>query len=140
MIRSAVRRQKCRRRGRRHCRVYCRLAVVGLQAWMMRRFVDVDTLQHRVPRRDEQSRLAFAEATVAKNLIESRTELGRLILAAEPMASTPPALPDPIAKPAVLLVENRRSPVLVEPQDVLGPKLVKEYNIQKLETCWTCHR
>jgi len=27
-----------------------------------------------------------------------------------------------------------------EPQDVLGPKLVKEYNIQKLETCWTCHR
>jgi len=27
-----------------------------------------------------------------------------------------------------------------EPQEVLGPKLVKEYNIQKLETCWTCHR
>ena len=22
----------------------------------------------------------------------------------------------------------------------LGPKLVKEYKIQKLETCWTCHR
>ena len=27
-----------------------------------------------------------------------------------------------------------------EPQEILGPKLVKEYNIQKLETCWTCHR
>jgi hypothetical protein len=27
-----------------------------------------------------------------------------------------------------------------EPQETLGPKLVKEYNIQKLETCWTCHR
>ncbi|HVW83609.1 MAG TPA: cytochrome c3 family protein [Bryobacteraceae bacterium] len=27
-----------------------------------------------------------------------------------------------------------------EPQEVLGPKLVKEYHIQKLETCWTCHR
>ncbi|MES1260841.1 MAG: cytochrome c3 family protein [Acidobacteriota bacterium] len=27
-----------------------------------------------------------------------------------------------------------------ESQDELGPKLVKEYNIQKLETCWTCHR
>ena len=25
-------------------------------------------------------------------------------------------------------------------QEELGPKLVKEYNIQKLETCWTCHR
>ncbi len=25
-------------------------------------------------------------------------------------------------------------------QAELGPKLVKEYNIQKLETCWTCHR
>ena len=25
-------------------------------------------------------------------------------------------------------------------QEVIGPKLVKEYNIQKLETCWTCHR
>jgi hypothetical protein len=27
-----------------------------------------------------------------------------------------------------------------EPQETLGPKLVREYNIQKLETCWTCHR
>ena len=27
-----------------------------------------------------------------------------------------------------------------EPQEVLGARLVKEYNIQKLETCWTCHR
>ncbi|HKD04670.1 MAG TPA: cytochrome c3 family protein, partial [Bryobacteraceae bacterium] len=27
-----------------------------------------------------------------------------------------------------------------EPQETLGPKLVKEYHIQKLETCWTCHR
>jgi hypothetical protein len=27
-----------------------------------------------------------------------------------------------------------------ESQATLGPKLVKEYNIQKLETCWTCHR
>ena len=27
-----------------------------------------------------------------------------------------------------------------EPQDVIGPRLVKEYRIQKLETCWTCHR
>ncbi len=25
-------------------------------------------------------------------------------------------------------------------QAELGPKLVKEYHIQKLETCWTCHR
>ena len=25
-------------------------------------------------------------------------------------------------------------------QEELGPKLVKEYEIQKLETCWTCHR
>jgi hypothetical protein len=27
-----------------------------------------------------------------------------------------------------------------EPQEVLGPRLVKEYSVQKLETCWTCHR
>lgn len=27
-----------------------------------------------------------------------------------------------------------------EPQETLGPKLVQEYHIQKLETCWTCHR
>jgi hypothetical protein len=25
-------------------------------------------------------------------------------------------------------------------QEELGPKLVREYQIQKLETCWTCHR
>ena len=35
---------------------------------MMRRFVDIDPLQHGVPRRDEQSRLAFAEATVAEKV------------------------------------------------------------------------
>ena len=27
-----------------------------------------------------------------------------------------------------------------EPQEQLGVRLVKEYNVQKLETCWTCHR
>jgi Cytochrome c7 and related cytochrome c len=27
-----------------------------------------------------------------------------------------------------------------EPQEQLGARLVKEYNVQKLETCWTCHR
>ena len=30
--------------------------------------------------------------------------------------------------------------IYAKPQSVLGPKLVKQYNIQKLETCWTCHR
>ncbi len=27
-----------------------------------------------------------------------------------------------------------------EPQEVIGARLVKEYHVQKLETCWTCHR
>jgi hypothetical protein len=27
-----------------------------------------------------------------------------------------------------------------EPQAELGARLVKEYNVQKLDTCWTCHR
>ncbi len=27
-----------------------------------------------------------------------------------------------------------------EPQEVVGARLVKEYHVQKLETCWTCHR
>lgn len=27
-----------------------------------------------------------------------------------------------------------------EPQEQLGARLVKEYNVQKLDTCWTCHR
>jgi hypothetical protein len=27
-----------------------------------------------------------------------------------------------------------------EPQEVIGARLVKEYQVQKLETCWTCHR
>lgn len=27
-----------------------------------------------------------------------------------------------------------------EPQEVLGARLVKEYHVQKLDTCWTCHR
>jgi hypothetical protein len=27
-----------------------------------------------------------------------------------------------------------------EPQEVIGARLVRDYLIQKLETCWTCHR
>lgn len=27
-----------------------------------------------------------------------------------------------------------------EPQEQLGARLVREYHVQKLETCWTCHR
>jgi hypothetical protein len=27
-----------------------------------------------------------------------------------------------------------------EPQEELGARLVKEYHVQKLDTCWTCHR
>jgi len=27
-----------------------------------------------------------------------------------------------------------------EPQEVIGARLVKEYQVQKLETCYTCHR
>ena len=27
-----------------------------------------------------------------------------------------------------------------EPQEVLGARLAKEYQVQKLDTCWTCHR
>ena len=27
-----------------------------------------------------------------------------------------------------------------EPQEVIGARLVQEYHVQKLETCWTCHR
>lgn len=27
-----------------------------------------------------------------------------------------------------------------EPQEQLGARLVKEYQVQKLDTCWTCHR
>jgi hypothetical protein len=30
--------------------------------------------------------------------------------------------------------------VPAEDQEVIGARLVKEYNVQKLETCWTCHR
>ena len=27
-----------------------------------------------------------------------------------------------------------------EDQEAIGARLMKEYNVQKLETCWTCHR
>jgi hypothetical protein len=30
--------------------------------------------------------------------------------------------------------------VPAEPQEQLGARLVKEYHVQKLDTCWTCHR
>jgi hypothetical protein len=30
--------------------------------------------------------------------------------------------------------------VPTEPQAELGARLVKEYHVQKLDTCWTCHR
>jgi hypothetical protein len=46
--------------------------------------------------------------------------------------------PEKYVRPRELVTKMGYEPA--EPQEELGPKLVKEYNIQKLETCWTCHR
>jgi hypothetical protein len=46
--------------------------------------------------------------------------------------------PEKYVRPRELVTKMGYEPA--EPQEDLGPKLVKEYNIQKLETCWTCHR
>ena len=46
--------------------------------------------------------------------------------------------PEKFVRPREFITKMGYEPA--EPQEVLGPKLVKEYNIQKLKTCWTCHR
>lgn len=46
--------------------------------------------------------------------------------------------PEKYVRPREFITKMGYEPA--EPQETLGPKLVKEYNIQKLETCWTCHR
>jgi len=46
--------------------------------------------------------------------------------------------PEKYVRPREMVTKMGYEPA--EPQETLGPKLVKEYNIQKLETCWTCHR
>jgi hypothetical protein len=46
--------------------------------------------------------------------------------------------PEKFVRPRQFITKMGYEPA--EPQETLGPKLVREYNIQKLETCWTCHR
>ncbi|MDQ1470757.1 MAG: hypothetical protein QOJ99_2237 [Bryobacterales bacterium] len=46
--------------------------------------------------------------------------------------------PEKFVRPRQFVTKMGYEPA--EPQETLGPKLVREYNIQKLETCWTCHR
>jgi hypothetical protein len=46
--------------------------------------------------------------------------------------------PEKYVRPREFITKMGYEPA--EPQETLGPKLVKEYHIQKLETCWTCHR
>ena len=46
--------------------------------------------------------------------------------------------PEKYVRPRELVTKMGYEPA--EPQEVIGARLVKEYNIQKLETCWTCHR
>lgn len=46
--------------------------------------------------------------------------------------------PEKYVRPRDLVTKMGYTPS--EPQEVIGARLVKEYNIQKLETCWTCHR
>jgi len=46
--------------------------------------------------------------------------------------------PEKYVRPREFITKMGYEPA--EPQETLGPKLVKEYKIQKLETCWTCHR
>ncbi len=46
--------------------------------------------------------------------------------------------PEKYLRPRDLITKMGYEPT--EPQAALGARLVKEYNVQKLETCWTCHR
>jgi hypothetical protein len=46
--------------------------------------------------------------------------------------------PEKYVRPRELVTKMGYEPA--EDQEVIGARLVKEYNIQKLETCWTCHR
>jgi len=46
--------------------------------------------------------------------------------------------PEKYVRPRDMVTKMGYEPA--EPQETLGPKLVKQYHIQKLETCWTCHR
>lgn len=80
---------------------------------MMRGLVDVDAFEHRMPRWNQQARFALPEFPFTEDAVERREQLSRVILAAQSMTCAPPALPDPISKDPVLLIENRRPLVFV---------------------------
>ncbi|MDP9169153.1 MAG: cytochrome c family protein [Acidobacteriota bacterium] len=46
--------------------------------------------------------------------------------------------PEKYVRPREFITKMGYEPA--EPQEVIGKRLVQEYHIQKLETCWTCHR
>ena len=46
--------------------------------------------------------------------------------------------PEKFVRPREFITKMGYEPA--EPQEVIGKRLVQEYHIQKLETCWTCHR
>jgi hypothetical protein len=46
--------------------------------------------------------------------------------------------PEQYVRPREFITKMGYEPA--EPQEVIGKRLVREYHIQKLETCWTCHR
>jgi hypothetical protein len=48
--------------------------------------------------------------------------------------------PEKFVRPRDQVFNMAYAPSAEEPQDVLGPRLVKEYKIQKLTDCSTCHR
>jgi hypothetical protein len=48
--------------------------------------------------------------------------------------------PEQYLRPREFITKMGYEPPANTTQEELGAKLVKEYKVQKLETCWTCHR
>ena len=48
--------------------------------------------------------------------------------------------PEQFLRPREFITKMGYEPDPKEGQEKIGARLVKEYKVQKLETCWTCHR
>src|SRR5262249_32851905 len=97
-----------------------RLPVVGFEPRMVRRLVDVNALQNRMPRRDYQPRAALSKPSPAQHAFQRAAQRLRGVLGDEEVRHAAHLRAYPVLHCTVILVEDRRPLLHVELEDVAG--------------------
>ena len=88
----------------------------------MRGFEDVDPLENRMPSWNDEPGAALPELATTEHVLQRALQRRRRVLGDDEMRQAVQPLADPVLDDAVFLVENRRSLLHIELEDVAAKR------------------